>query len=113
MIHLIDFDGDRCLLFVEKENGIRSLLLSQKTEESQSMLKKAVQVLLRLLRQIHLEKFLVMVDAEIGLDFLFKPECPILTGINQDMYNNMETYLNSQQLKLNKISYYELVEEEL
>lgn len=46
------------------------------------MLKKAVQVLLRLLRQIHLEKFLVMVDAEIGLDFLFKPECPILTGIN-------------------------------
>ena len=55
-------------------------------------LKKTIQIYLKCLKQMQLEKYLFLIDIEIRDDFNEK-NLPILTAFNRNIYDNADLYL--------------------
>lgn len=66
LMHIRKFDKNcEPIIYFEKNIGVYTLLISERTQEQQMLLKRAVRVLLKLMRQVHLEKYLVHVDFDM------------------------------------------------
>ncbi len=62
-MHIRSFDHNPdSFIYFERNVGVYSLLVSERTHETQTTLKRALQVLLRLMRQASLEKYLIYLD---------------------------------------------------
>ena len=52
------------LIYLEKDMGVFSLVVSDR-QENHPTLKKSIMSLMKFIRQIHLEKYLIFVDADV------------------------------------------------
>lgn len=65
------------------------MLVSERTHETQTALKRALQVLLRLMRQANLEKYLIYLDFEMWVERDSK-QAPRLVRLNQRYLDTLE-----------------------
>ena len=63
-IYFKEVKEKQVLMFLECDIGIRTIILGEESEEDLSSIKKSFQILVRLARQINLEKYLIMVDIQ-------------------------------------------------
>jgi len=56
------------LIFLERNVGLYTIVVSERTSELQNGLKKALQLMIQFMRQMHLEKYLIYVDFEMWED---------------------------------------------
>lgn len=66
LMHLRRFDRNpEPIVICEKNAGIYALLVSERSRDQQQLLKRTLQTLLQILRQLNLEKYLIYVDFEM------------------------------------------------
>jgi hypothetical protein len=89
LMHIKSFEQNPDpIVYFEKNIGIYSLLVSERTHDAQATLKRTLQNLLRLMRQVNLEKYLVYLDFEMWEEKDSR-NAPRLLHINPDYLGNM------------------------
>ena len=68
LMRLNKFQSNETLIYFEKNMGIRTLVISEQAGEAQAVLKKNLQFLIKMIRQITLERFLIHLDYQMWQD---------------------------------------------
>jgi hypothetical protein len=92
LMHTKKFDrNEEPIIYFEKNIGMYSILVSERTHEQEVSLKKSLQVLMKFMRQIHLEKYLIYVDFEMWEEKESR-NVPRLFSINPNHVANLEKF---------------------
>ena len=71
------------MMFIQADVGVRTIILGESTQELTNFLKKSMQLLLRLARQMNLQKYLVSVDNQLILTFPRTLKFPFVLELNR------------------------------
>lgn len=107
-IYFKTINEGQTLMFVEAaEMGIRTILLGEESEDMTNNLKKSMKFLLRLARQLTLEKHFILIEKQLK-DIISKRECllPSYEDFSPLFYKNIENFSQVELITYTRIMFY-------